>query len=132
MADKTTSRAKEVTMDSYRASRLERYGYVKDEFDSVRDPITNQQANDMGQEKTSAEGRGSAMVKEDMPKLELKPPEEISKGQDNKSFDNKWQREQVEVAKDQRKKDLMERYKDYEPENKRDDRGRDNSFEYSR
>jgi hypothetical protein len=72
------------------------------------------------------------MVKEDMPKLELRPPKEISKEQDNKTFDDKWQKEQVEAAKDQRTKDLMERYKDYEPASKKDDRGRDNSFENSR
>jgi hypothetical protein len=132
MADKTTSHAKEVELDSYRISRLERYGYVKSQFDKVRDPVANQQTKDMNHEKTSVEGRESSMVKEDMPKLELRPPKEISKEQDNKTFDDKWQKEQVEAAKDQRTKDLMERYKDYEPASKKDDSGRDNSFENSR
>ncbi len=132
MADKTTSHAKEVAMESYKASLLERYGVVKNEFDHARDPMISKQIKDMNREKTESQGRGSFMVKEDMPKSELKPPQEISKEQDNKSFNDKWQREQNEAAKDQRTKDLIERYKDHEPTNQKDDRGHERDFENSR
>ncbi|MCP5006718.1 MAG: hypothetical protein GY941_22655 [Planctomycetes bacterium] len=132
MADKTTSHAKEVELDSYKISRLERYGYVKNQFDHARDPMISKQIKDMNREKTVEQGRGSVMVKEDKPKLEPRPPKEISKEQDNKSFDDKWQREQVEAAKDQRTKDLIERYKDYEPTSQKDERGHDRDNERSR
>ncbi len=132
MADRTTSHAKEVKMDSYNASLLERYGAAKKDFDNARDPMISQQTKDMNQEKTDAQGRGSNMVKEDMPKLEPKPPKDISREQDNKTFNEKWQREQTEAAKDQRSNDLMDRYKDKESTNQKDDRGRDNNFENSR
>ncbi len=132
MADRTTSHAKEVKMDSYNASLLERYGVAKNDFNNVRDPMINQQNKDMNREKIEAQGRDSNMVKEDMPKLEPKPPKDITKEQDNKTFNDKWQREQTEAAKDQRAKDLMDRYKDSDSANKKDDRGRDNNFENSR
>lgn len=132
MADRTTSHAKEVELDSYTASLLERYGVAKNHFDHARDPMISQQIKDMNREKAEAQGRGSIMVREDMPKAELRPPDEIAKEQDNKTFNDKWQREQAEAAKDQRTKDLMDRYKDKEPSNQKDDRGRDNSFENSR
>ncbi|MCP4366555.1 MAG: hypothetical protein GY797_00350 [Deltaproteobacteria bacterium] len=132
MPDKTTSHAKDVQLDSYSASLLDRYGAAKNDFDHARDPMISQQIKDMNQEKTDAQGRGSKMVKEDKPKPELKPPKELAKEQDNKSFDDKWQREQNEAAMDQRTKDLMDRYKDKEPVNQKDDRGRDNNLENSR
>ncbi len=132
MSDRTTSHAKEVNMDSYNASLLERYGVAKNDFDNARDPMISQQSKDMNSEKAEVQGRGSNMVKEDMPKLEPKPPKDISREQDNKTFNDKWQNEQVEASKDQRAKDLAERYKDKEQTNQKDDRGRDNNFENSR
>ncbi len=132
MADKTTSHAKDVQLDSYSASLLERYGVAKNHFDHARDPMISQQIKNMNREKTEAQGRGSFMVKDDMPKAELKPPKEISKQQDNKSFDDKWQKEQAEAAKDQRAKDLMDRYKDSEPNPQKDDRNHDRGMENSR
>lgn len=132
MEDKKTSHAKDVQLDSYSASLLERYGVAKEHFDHARDPMISQQIKDMNREKTEQQGRGSIMVKEDMPKAELKPPEELSKEQDNKSFNERWQREQNEAAKDQRTKDLMDRYKDYNPASQKNDRSHDRGIENSR
>ncbi len=132
MADKTTSHAKDVQLDSYSASLLDRYGVAKNDFDHARDPMISQQIKDMNQEKTDAQGRGSMMVKEDKPKAELKPPKELAKEQDNKSFNEKWQKEQNEAVKDQRSKDLMDRYKDCEPSPQKDDRNRERGIENSR
>ncbi|MCP4371342.1 MAG: hypothetical protein GY797_24975 [Deltaproteobacteria bacterium] len=132
MAERTTSHAKEVAMESYKASLLDRYGVAKNQFDHARDPMISQQIKDMEREKTESQGRGSMMVKEDMPKSELKPPQEISKEQDNKSFNDKWKREQDGAAKDQRTKDLVERYKDYEPTNQKDERSHERDFDNSR
>ncbi len=132
MAERTTSHAKEIAMESYKASLLERYGVAKEHFDHARDPLISKQIVNMNREKIEAQGRGSIMVKEDKPKLELRPPEEISKGQNEKSFDDKWQREQVEASKEQRTKDLIERYKDYEPSNQKEEYGPDRDIDRGR
>ncbi len=133
MADKTTSHSKEVIMDSYQASLLERYGEAKNHFDHARDPMISQQIKDMNNEKVDSQGRESFMVKEDMPKQQARPSEEFARGQDGKTFDDKWQREQNDAAKDQRHKDLVERYKDYEPSSEQNnDRGNERDFDNSR
>ncbi len=132
MSERKTSHAKEVAMDSYEASLLERYGVAKEHFDHARDPMISKQITKMNLEKQEAQGRGSIMVKADKPKLEYRPPVEISKEQDNKSFNDKWQHEQVEAAKDQRTKDLIERYKDYEPEKQKDERSHDRDIDRGR
>ncbi len=132
MPERKTSHAKEVAMESYKASLLERYGVAKEHFDHARDPMISKQITKMKRDNLEAQGRGSIMVKEDKPKLENKPPVEISKEQDNKSFNEKWQHEQIEAAKAQRKKDLIERYKDYEPEKQKDERSHDRDIDRGR
>ncbi len=132
MADKTTSHAKDVQLDSYSASLLDRYGVAKNDFDHARDPLISQQIKDMNREKTDTQGSGSKMVKEDKPKAEPKPPKEMAKEQDNKSFNEKWQKEQNEAGKDQRTNDLMDRYKDNDPSSRKDDRNHERGLENSR
>lgn len=77
---------------------------VRREFDQSRDPFIAKQLRDM--EKTEAErreeqaGRGSAMVKQEQPIADLKPPRKIGREADAQRFRARWLAEQRAAAMD--------------------------------
>ncbi len=77
------------------------------QFQENRDPLIKAQLQDL--EKSEAQrreesGRGSAMVGQEKPKLNARPPEEMGRASDRNSFNERWLVEQRDAVLDQAKR----------------------------
>jgi len=140
MAERRTSAAKDyITRDD--KAILETYGVARNHFEHARDPLISQQHKDLAREQAEVAARekrgsilergdallpefnkggdsvdreGSQMVKNDQPRLQPRPPEEIAKPVDREHFDKKWY-EELNRAREQENDRDKDHENDREP-----------------
>lgn len=126
MADRTTSEAKNVKLDSYKDHLLNVYGELGKEFNSQAQG-QEKDASVRGEEDRGV-NEGSEMIKKEAPRLDNRPPPEMARSQDRKTFNEKLE------ADDKKAKAYLDTLKDIHEKNRDiiQDRGRDSGNDYSR
>lgn len=95
-----TSYGRDVKFAGQEANSLEQHPGVQRYFAEANQNDPSQSA-----EVDQEQGRGSSMIEQDKPELDLKPDPELASDQDRETFNDKWSSEQ-----DAAREAMMERY----------------------
>ena len=107
MADRRTSVAKDVELSPSAQAVLASYGRSsRSDFNLAREDDPSQSHENAGDQR----GEGSQMVKEDQPRPENRPPEEIARPVDREAFNQRWQAEQERASQQQGDYDRADTY----------------------